>query len=117
VFAFELEGLGARSSSAACQDPPPRRAPAVTGGPFRRPRPPWRCRRQPRGRGADGEGQLHRHLRADARHPALRRAVPARPAARRPPDERQARARGDQRGLRPPARRQGGPPGDRTATG
>ena len=26
------------------------------------------------GRGAHGEGQLYRHLRADARHPALRRA-------------------------------------------
>src|SRR5215216_7326796 len=31
-------------------------------------------------------------------------------------DERPAAARGDQRGLRPPARRQGGPPGDRILT-
>ena len=33
------------------------------------------------GRGADGDGQLHRLLRPDPRHPALCRAVSARPAS------------------------------------
>ena len=66
---------------------------------------------EPRRRGAHAEGQLHRHLRAGARPAALRRPLPARQAAGRPADERHAAARGDQRGLRPPARGQGRAPG------
>ena len=48
-------------------------------------------------RGAHGQGQLHRHLRADPRPAALRRALPAGPAAGGPADERHADARRDQR--------------------
>ena len=58
---------------------------------------------EPRRRGAHAEGQLHRHLRAGARSAALRRPLPARQAAGRPADEQAPAARGDQRGLRPPA--------------
>ena len=47
---------------------------------------------QPGRRGAHAEGQLHRHLRADARPAALHRALSARPAAGRSPDERPAAA-------------------------
>jgi alcohol dehydrogenase len=46
-----------------------------------------------------------------ARHPALHPALPARPAAGGPPDERDPIAGRDQPGLRPPARRHGDPPG------
>ena len=42
---------------------------------------------QPRRRGAHGQGQLHRHLRAVARHSALRRSLSAGQAARGPPDD------------------------------
>ena len=45
------------------------------------------ARRQPGGRGAHAQGQLHRHLRALARHPALRRPVPAGPPAGRQADD------------------------------
>src|SRR5690349_10599035 len=65
----------------------------------------------PRWRGTDAEGQLHRHGGAEPRHSSLHRAVPPGAVTRRPVDERQARSRRDQRGLRPPARRQRDPPG------
>ena len=44
-------------------------------------------------------------------HPALHPALPARPAAGRPADERDLDAGRDQPGLRPPARRHRHPPG------
>jgi hypothetical protein len=43
---------------------------------------------EPRGRGAYGQGQLHRHLRAGSRSPALYRALSPGAAAGRSPAER-----------------------------
>ena len=60
---------------------------------------------QPRRRGADGQGQLHRHMRADPRSAALHRAVSTRQASGGPADERPSEARRDQSRVRSAARR------------
>ena len=95
-LAYKITRRGGTTVTAGL--PPPTRHHASAGG-------------QPGGRGADAQGQLYRHRRTLPRHPPLHPALPARPAAGRPADERDPDPRRDQPGLRPPARRQRHPPG------
>ena len=97
-LAYKITRRGGTTVTAGL--PPPDRGAAAAAGATRR-------------RGAHGQRQLYRHLRADARHPALHRAVSRRSPAGRPADERQADARRDQRGIRSPARGPRGASGHR----
>ena len=85
-FAFELAG-SVQGPRARLQDHPSRRhhgdrRPAAADGHHAA------AAGQPGGRGADAQGQLYRHRRALPRHSPLHPALPARPAAGRPADER-----------------------------
>ena len=85
---LRARGLGP-GAGARLQDHPPRRHHGDRG-PAAADRHHGPAGGQPRGRGADAEGQLYRHRGAEPRHPALHPALPARPAAGRPADERHA---------------------------
>ena len=104
-YAFEMAGSIPRAGHGVPDHPPRRhhrhrRTPRTHRHPAPAPGHPGR-------RGTHPQRQLHRHRRPRPRHPPLHRALPTRPAARRPTPQRNPQTRRNQRRLRPPPRRRG----------